>query len=157
MASGTKIVVTPNPKGVFKEGIISGTPKPGTLMQIKAATEPINGSFTYEVYNPDSDGDRRAIIVLDVDDLQGKTATDAYVDGDRCFMYCPLMGEELNMLLEDVGGTGDDHAIGAMLMGDDGTGKLLAESSPQAEPFQVLETITDPVADTLTHCMYTGY
>lgn len=156
MSRGNSIIISAHPKGVFKEGIISGTPKPGTVMQVSAAVEPINGRFTWVVYNAAADGDRRLITVLLPDELQGKLMTDAYVTGSRCFLYCPVAGEELNMLVEDVAGTGDDFAIGDMMMVDDGTGKLLAESSPQAEPFTCMETITDPTADHLMHTMFTG-
>ncbi len=160
MAKGNDILLNDiEPKGVYKEGIISGTPKPGTVMQVKAATEPINGRPTWEVYNADSDGDRRMIAVLLPDRLQGKLASEAYVSGEHGFLYVPQAGEELNMLVAAAGtGTGDSIAIGDMLMVDDGTGILLAESSPQAEPFQCLETIADLVAaGSLVHVQYTGY
>lgn len=157
-ASDNKILLSADPKGRFVEGIISGTPKPGTCMQIKAATEPVNGRFTWEVYNRASDGDRYLVAVLLEDSLQGKTVSDAYVTGTYGRLYCPVPGDELNMLLQDVAGTGDDHAIGDLLIIDDGTGKLIATTGgPEAEPFIVAETKTDPTADHLTHCIFTGY
>ena len=62
------------------------------------------------------------------------------------------------MLLQDVAGTGDDHALGEMLIIDKGTGKLIASTgTPEAECFMLVETITDPTADTLAHVIYTGY
>jgi hypothetical protein len=157
MARGNEIIVSANPRGVFLEGIVSGTPKPGTCMQIKAATEMVNGRFTYEAYNRDADGNRYPIIVLLPDNLRGKLATEAYADGDRGFFYCPLPGEELNVLKLDVSGTADDFAIGQQLIVDDGTGKVLGTTgSPEAEPFICLETITDPTTDQLVHVMFTG-
>ncbi len=165
MASGNKIIVTPNPNGVFFEGRITGTPKPGTVMEIDWSEAISNGRFTWEPYGTTgadgirgvaADGDRRIIAVLLEDEQQGKIATDAYVTGDVGFMYVPLAGEELNMLIEDVGGTGDDLRVGDIMMVDDGTGKLLETSSAESEPFVVLEALTDPVADTLIHCLYTG-
>ena len=159
MAQGNEIVVTAEPRGQFLEGIVSGTPKPGTVMQVAAATEPQSGRFTWEVYNADADGNQRIIAVLLPDALQGKTATDAYVTGSRCFLYCPLPGELLNMLLQDVAGTGDTYAIGDIFIVDDGTGKLIATTgSPEAEPFVLMETISTPLAaDALELCMFTGY
>jgi len=157
---GNEIILSANPRGVEKEGIVYGTPKPGTVMQIKAATEPVGGRHTWEVYNASADGDQRIIAVLLPDQLQGKIATDAYVTGSRCFLYCPAMGEELNMLVSAAGtGTGDSVAIGDLLIVDDGTGLLVATSSgEESEPFVVMETLTDVVAGgTLTHCMFTGY
>jgi len=169
MAKGNQIIVSDDPRGRFIEGVISGTPKPGTVMEIKwtvAAGGPSGMDFTYEAYGTTAadgvkgvgaDGDRRTIYVLDRNKLEGVVATTAYVDGERAFLYVPVAGEDLNMILQDVAGTGDDHAIGDTLMVDDGTGKLLATTGdPESEPFQVLEVVTDPVADTLTLCRYTG-
>jgi len=161
MSLGNNIIVSNEPKGVFKEGVMSGTPKPGTVMQVKSATEPTGGnSFTWEVFNAAADGDQRLIAVLLADKLQGKVATDAYVTATRCFLYCPVPGEELNMLVSAAGtGTGDSMAIGDLLIVDDGTGLLVATTGdPQSEPFICMETVTDLVADgALIHCMFTGY
>lgn len=157
---GNEIVVASNPRGMFVEGYVDGTPKPGTCMQIKAGVEPIGGRYTYEVYNKAADGARGQILVLCADQLQGKTADDAYVDGDRCFLYSPVMGEELNCLIGDVAGTGatSDFSIGDKLIVDDGTGKLVdASGSEESAPFELLETITDLAADYLAHVVYTGY
>lgn len=157
MASGNNIIVSGQPKGVFTEGIIFGTPKPGTVLQLRAGVAKISGRFTWEVYAPGTDGDRRAIPVLLGDDPQGAISTDAYVSGARGFIYFPIMGEELNMLKGDVVGTADDFAIGDMLMVDTGTGKVIATTgSPESEAFQCLEAVVDPTADVLVHCMFTG-
>lgn len=159
MAKGNEIIVSANPRGAFLEGYVSGTPKPGTVMQIKAATEPKGGRFTYEVFNGAADAERAAIIVLLPNQLLGKIATDAYVDGERCFLYCPLPGEELNMLVAAAGtGTGDSIAIGDRFIVDDGTGLLIdTTGSPESEPFVAIETVSDVVAaGTLVCCMATG-
>lgn len=158
MASGNEIIVSSEPRGRFTEGIVYGTPKPGTVMQIKAATAAIGGRFTWEVYTPGADGNQRPIAVLLPDHYQGRLATEAYASGERCFLYFPVAGEELNMLKGDVSGTADDFAIGDVLIVDNGTGKVIATTgTPESEPFICLETVTDPVADQLVHCMYTGY
>ena len=155
--SQSEIIVTASPKGVFLEGIISGTPKPGTCVTLTNTAE-VGGRFTYEPYNADADGNRRTVLVLIEDYLQGKTKEDAYANGDRCFLYAPCMGEELKMLLADVSGTGDTHAIGELLIVDDSTGKLIATTgSPESEPFQLLEALAAPTADTHALCMYTGH
>ncbi len=171
MALGNKIVIAGKggPKGTFIEGIVSGTPKPGTVMEIKwavAAVGPSGTDFTWEPYGTTAadgikgvgaDGDRRLIAVLDIDKLQGKTATDAYVSGSRCFLYVPAAGELLNMLMLDISGTGDDHALGDILMVNDGDGKLIETTGdPESEPFMCLEVATNPLADALLMCMYTG-
>jgi len=158
MSKGSEIIVSGEPRGVFLEGFVSGTPKPGTVMQIVAGTEPVGGRHTWEAYNADADGNQRLAAVLLPDQLQGKLATDAYASGDRCYLYAPAMGEELNMLVANISGTGDAFAIGDILMVDDGTGKLIATTgSPESEPFIVLETVAALAADALVWCMYTGY
>ena len=158
MAKGNEIIVSDQPRGVFHEGIVSGTPKPGTVMQVKAATEPVGGAFTFEVYNPDADGNQRLQYILLPDSLQGKLATAAYVSGDRCFLYVPAPGEDLNMLVANIAGTGDAFAIGDKLIVDDGTGKLIATTgSPESEPYEVMETVAAITADTLVWVRHTGY
>ena len=162
MAKGNEIIVSAEPAGRFIEGIVYGTPKPGTCMQIKAAVAPVNGRFQWAAYDPAADGDQRIVAVLLPDALQGKTADDAYVSLTRCFIYCPIAGEELNMLVTDVDtGTADTFAIGDLLMIDDGTGKLVdTTGTPEMESFICLETNPDQTStqtDMLVWCMYTGH
>lgn len=158
MATGNKILIESEPKGKFVEGYITGTPKPGILCQIDVSEAKVGGRFTYEPYAPGTDGIKSGpIFILLEDSLQGKTMDTAYATGDRCFLYVPQPGDELNVLLQDVSGTGDDHAVGDLLIPDTGTGKFIATTgSPEIEPFQVLEAVTDPTADTLVHAIYTG-
>jgi hypothetical protein len=156
MAKGNEIVVISNPKGMFLEGIVYGAPKPGTLMEVKAGVAPITGRQTWQAYSGTT-GKPALVAVLMQDYLQGKLATDAYVSGSRCFLYCPIAGEELNVLVKDITGTGDDVTIGEQFMIDSGTGKLVINSNGTMVPFIALEAVTDPVADTLCWCMYTGH
>lgn len=154
MAQGNGIIVSADPKGKFLEGIISGTDKPGTMMQIKAATAKQNGRFTWEAYNRSADGNRGIRAILLHDDKQGQLATDAYVTGKRCFLYVPISGEEMNILFGNQSGTGDDIAIGDYLIADDGTGKFYkSPGSVDDEPFIALEAVSDPTADQLLHAM----
>lgn len=156
-AIGANIIISSNPQGKFLEGIVYGTPKPGTVMEIKTPYAQGN-RHEWQVYQPGTDGNRRVIAVLLEDSLQGITATTAYVTGKMCRLYVPIAGEELNMLIADVSGTGDDHSALEMLIVDTGTGKLIATTgTPESEPFQLLQAITDPTADVLAPCMYTGY
>lgn len=155
---GNEIVVSSEPRGRFTEGIIDGTPKPGTCMQVKAGVAMVGGRFTFEVYNRAADGNLATVWVLREDHLQGKGATDAYVSGSRGFLYAPAHGEELNMRIANIAGTADDHVIGEDLIIDDGTGLLIATTgTPESEPFKLLEAITDPTVDTLALCEYTGH
>ena len=163
MAKGTEIIVTANPRGLFREGTIAAgeTPKPGTIVQIQTSAGIGNdGNFTYEIYNADADGARPKgpLFILLPDRLSGKLETAAYAAGEHGFVYTPMPGEEFNCIVGDVAGTGDDHAFGEILIIDDTTGELVATTgTPETECFMCLETITDPTADTLTHVIYTGY
>lgn len=168
MAKGSEIIVTANPRGRFFEGIILGTPKPGIVVEIDRGTAPDgSGAFSYNPAGTDAasgvqgmaaDGNRLPIILLLPDALQGKTVDDAYANGERCFLYAPVPGEEVNVLLENQSGTADDFVIGDKLIVDDGTGKILISSgTPESEPFIALETKSDLTADYLLHAMFTGY
>lgn len=151
------IIVSQEPRGRFFDGYVSGTPKPGTCMQIKAATEPVSGRHTWEVYNRAADGTRALIVVLLENHLEGQGVDTAYVTGKMGHFYCPLPGDELLMILQDVSGTGDTRAIGDVYMVDDGTGTLIATTgTPSAEPFTLLETLAAPTADGLGHVMFNG-
>lgn len=154
MARGNGIIVTAEPRGSFQEGYVASgqTPKPGTVMQVDPTVALKGGRFTYKVYDRAADGDRPLGThwILLHDYLQGKTVSDAYAAGDRCFLYAPQRGDELNVLLADVSGTADAHAAGEELMVDDGTGKLVATTgTPQENVAVLLEAVAAPTADTL--------
>lgn len=163
---GTKIVVTENPRGYFKECIVSGTPKPGTVMELDPTTAHVGGVFTWQAYGTDAasggrgvaaDGDRKVVAVLVEKYWEGKMYSDAYASGDRGRLYFPLPGDELNMILENQSGTGEDFAIGDELMVDDGTGKLLeCDSDAEAHPFTCLETQSALTADAWCWTQFNG-
>lgn len=162
MARGNRIVVSECAYGRHMEGIIAAgeTPSPGMIVQIQAATALQGGRHTWEIYNADADGGRPKgpYIVLKEDLLQGKTTADAYAAGARAFGYVPLPGDELNLLLLNISGTADDHPLGEILIVDDTTGKLIVTTgSPETEVAMLLEAVTDPTADTLAWCIWTGY
>lgn len=164
MARGNETIVTANPRGVFKEGFINAgeTPKPGTVYQIDPTQALQGGCHVFKAYNRGADGKRPlgAIWILTnlLQALIGGTQTTALAAGDKAQFYAPIAGEEFNMLLSDVAGTGDDHAAGEVLIINDTDGKLVATTgSPQQESFVLLETVTDPVADTLAWVQYSGY
>lgn len=164
MALGNKIVLTPEPRGRFIEYVIDGALKPGTIVQVKAATARDGGNrLTVQAFDKSGSGKPGLIGVLDYDKQQGKSATDAYETGKRGLVYFPLPGDELNCLLHDLSGTGatSDFAIGDPLMVQDGTGKLIDALTGTAAylsaPFELQETITDSTADQLVHVMFTGY
>lgn len=159
---GNEIVLSTEPRGVFLEGIINGSDVlPGSLMAISSGEDPESGRHYWEPYDPSSDGDRNLIAILLADDYQGRTAADAYSDGERCFLYCPAAGEELNVRVAASGtGTGDNQAIGQKYMASTSIVGCLVETNgdPESEPFVAMEDVSDVVATgTLVHCIYTGH
>lgn len=177
MSIGNRILMTPDPKGRFEEIIISGTPKPGTFMNIKGSVSPIGGNpsgagrFTYEPAGTtaasgskgmSADGDRIAVGILLAPGESAASpgtgiATTAYADGDRGMIYWPQNGDLMNVLYQNQSGTGDDVTIGDKGIIDDGTGKVLVSTgSPESEPIEFREALTDPTADALLLAVWTG-
>jgi hypothetical protein len=114
----------------------------------------------YEAFSETADGDQALVLVLLPDALRGKTSRDAYVAEDHIFMYAPASGEELLMILKDVSGTGDTHAVGEKLIIDTGTGKLVVTTGlPEMESFVLMEVplVNPPVGDILALVRYTGH
>lgn len=154
------IVVSPEPRGRWLSCILDGALKPGTVVQPKAATAPVNGNHTYVAYNRDADGNRPVggIAILVEDTLQGLGIDDAYTTGSQALIYLPLPGDEFLMVLQDVSGTGDTHAIGELLIIDSGTGELIATAgTPETEAFTLLEALAAPTENVLAHVRFNGY
>jgi hypothetical protein len=163
MARGNRIIVSSEPRGKFREGIVASgqTIYPGSVVQNVATTALVAGRHTVTAYDADADGGRPKggpFMVVIEDYLQGKLATTAYTAGERIFMYIPGAGDEMNLLIQNLSGTADDHAAGEVLIVDDTTGKFIATTgSPETEVAVLKEAITDPTADTLAWCEWTGY
>ena len=156
---GTRVLITGEPKGRFIEGIVSGTPSPGTLMEVVAATEPVQGDYTWQVYQPGTDGEQRLMAVL-LERGEGYNYETAYTTAYKCFLYIPLPGDEINMLVRAAGtATSDSQAIGDIYIADTGTGLLVATTgTPESECFVCMETVSDVVTGgTMVHCMFTGF
>lgn len=163
MAKGSEIVVSTYKRGLQISGYVKTalTFKPGMCVEIDWTIDEINGLHTMKYYTADADGGRPKgpLIIVDVDFLQGKTTSDSYTAGQLFSGYIPVAGEQLNILLLDITGTGDDHTRGEVVIPDSGTGKFIATTgSPEIEPFILAETPpADPTADYLCHAYYTGY
>jgi hypothetical protein len=156
MAKGNSIIVTPEPKGRFTEGTVSGTPVPGTCMELVPSTNPTGGRFSYRARSS-ADGTQGPIIILLEDLLLGKGKSDAYASGERCFLYFPVNGEEFNMAVRDQPGTGTAGVqnIGDLLAVDGASGMLQAAGSALSAPFTLLERgTTDETATYHRHVRY---
>lgn len=144
MKGSNKILLNTDAKGRRQSCIISGTPKPGTHMEIVPATDE-NGSglHTYRAQSR-ADGTAGQLVVLLEDEEQGKTVSDAYVSGAVGKLYWPLPGDEFNLLMRDQPGTGTAGIdnVGDLLAIDGATGMLQAAGSATQKPYQLLENLT---------------
>lgn len=137
--------------------------RPGMVVQRDPTVALKQGRHTYKIYNRDADGDQPAgafwVVTEKLCGMRGEPmSTGTYAAGERVSLVAPLPGNELNLLISNIAGTGDDHTAGEILMVDDATGELVATTgSPETEVAQLLETITDPVADTLAWCQWSGH
>ncbi len=162
MARGNEIIVTSDPKGQFDSFYLTTAMKPGTIVQRDPSVALKSGRFTAKLYDADADGGRPKGALWVVTQLHHAmtwmTATDEIPVGELAKCYCPRAGEEINLLLANLSGTADDHTAGEILIVDDTTGLLIATTgSPETEVAMLLETVTDPTADQLVWCEWTGY
>lgn len=159
--SHNTIVLTPAPAGRFLEGILNDDAGngvlPGTFMEIDAAVEPVGGKHTWQAFSGTT-GDRKLIAVLLENEMVGKICTDEISDGQMIRLYVPINGDELLALVSATGtGTGDSLAIADKLILSNGGTLIATTGSPEAEPFEVMETMSDvEAAGTLTHVIFTG-
>jgi hypothetical protein len=159
VAKGNEIVLS-IPKGVFLEGTLSGTPKPGTKMEIQNGTAAVLGRHTWQAYGINAgmaNNDPRLTAIFIGDSMEGFIDTVAGVSGQRAFLYCPLPGEEMNVLTTGEPGTGSTNAftVGERLQPVAGTGKYIVQNtSSSGADFIVMEHIDQvPDIDTLVWCM----
>ena len=165
---GSRIIVTADPKGQFDEGFVNTgeTFYPGVCVQRDPTQATVGGRFVYKLYAPGADGENPLGAYWIVTDhhqglggyaITSATSFGSYAAGDRVQLYSPRPGEELNLLIKNISGTADAHAKGEKLMVDNSTGMFIATTgSPESEAAQLLETLTDPTADTLAWCQWAG-
>lgn len=165
---GRCVVVSADAKGRHEEGFVkaSQTFYPGMVVIRDPSVALVGGRHTYKIYDETADGDQPTgafwVVTERLMGMIGLAITDAvtmgsYAAGEKCSLYSPLPGDDLNLLIKNLTGTADDHTAGEKLMVDTGTGKLIATTgTPETEIAQLLETITDPVADTLGWCQWSG-
>lgn len=156
--SHNTIVLSGAPAGRFIEGILNTATKPGFAMEIDAAVEPTDGNrHTWQAFSG-SQGERKLIAILLEAELVGYGCEDEITDAWKVRMYCPIPGDELLVRVSASGtGTGDSLAIGDKLILASGGTFIKTTGSPEAEPFEVMETIDDVTASgDLVHCIFTG-
>ena len=138
---GSEIILTSPPRGVFDEGIIDAALKPGQIVEITPNTAFDNGRPHWRASSLAA-GTHRGIAVLVNDSEQGQLATTAYVANTRCFVYWPASGEELNLLMGNIAGTGSAEDIQqGQALGVDTTGKLIVDSTYNSRPFEAMEPV----------------
>lgn len=137
---GSSVIASACPRGHREECIISGTPLPGTCAEIVPSTIDVGGVFTYRNVTR-SNGAKGPVVVFLEDRQQGKLITDAYVSGTRGFLYWPVAGEELNLLVRETVGTGTagEENVGDLLAIEKATGELMAGGALASTPFYLLE------------------
>lgn len=155
------IVITAAPAGRFLEGTIDGTPLPGVMMEIVPGTAlDARGRQLWRPFDGTADGERGLVVILRENYFLGKGVEDAYADGDACYLYCPIPGDELMVRVSQPGtGTGDSVASGDKLIVNKGDGTFIPTTgAPESEPFQVEEGVDDVTSGgTLVLCFYTGH
>lgn len=163
MARGNRIIVSSEPQGKFTEGYVKSgnTFQPGMVVERDPSVALSNGRHTYKYANPGADGGQPKGAYWIVTDmlhwLIGKAISDTIAAGERVVLYSPMAGEEINLLLLNIAGTADDHALGEVLIVKDNVGKFIATAStPDSKCAQLLEVVTDPIADTLAWCQWAG-
>jgi hypothetical protein len=163
---GNEIVVSANPRGMFMEMYVKTgeTHYPGVIVQIDPTVALNGGRHTCKLYAETADGDQPLgafwVCTGLLHQMTGQpvSSTTGIAAGDRETYYSPMAGEELNLLISNLSGTGDDHSAGDKLMVDTGTGELIATTgTPETEVAVLLESITDPTADTLAWCQWSGH
>lgn len=158
MARGLSIVINADARGNWDEGYISGTPKPGTHVEIVPATAPVGGRFTWRARSA-ANGAKGPIVLLVNDYEQGHIATDAVVTGTGGHkLYWPLPGDDLNCLVAESSGTGTSgsNALGDRLAVNT-SGMLMAGGSLATQPYYLLDlTGTDAYATSLRWVKYLG-
>lgn len=137
---GYSVIVTADPMGRMEDVVVSGTPKPGTIMELVPQTNPVSGRFTYRVWTGNT-GVAAGHPVLMEDNQQGFTIEDAYVSGRRGRIYWPIAGDEFNIWFRQSVGTGtaNQYRIGDRVAVEKNTGLLMAFSAATSKPFILKE------------------
>ncbi len=165
---GTAIIVlagSGSPRGFFDECLVNGTPYPGTVMEMDDTIPAVGGRFTWQPYGTtgasggqgvSNNGDRKIIAILTEKRDDAGVFSTQYADGDRGFLYFPSMGEQFNMLMQDIL-TDEFWFIGEEFMIHNSSGQLLsADNNAEAHPFTCLERISKLAVDVRVWTRFNG-
>lgn len=142
--SATDYTIVLKGKGHYDEGEADGAISPGM-----AATLAADGLWDQTVAAQAAALKGGLTLALE-SALNGGTVSDAYADGDRIFLYHPLPGDVVNVLVK----SGEDIDIGDLLVVEGGTSGLFVEAAGTETKFQ-LKAIEGPgalAANTLVAC-----
>jgi hypothetical protein len=143
-----QIVCTQEPRGKFQGAIADGTLYPGTVVEVKAATVPVNGQFTFGA----AVANFGCIAIVCEDWNQGKTVDSPYASGENMKIYFPLPGDDL--LLRCINAT---YAIGDIIgIGSGGLGTI-STGTTGVQPFQSYDSATIGGGPYLVLVKYSGH
>ena len=120
MASNRTIVLVGNSGGSHhEEGILDTIASPGMHVQMAA-----DGHWDP---SPAAVGElvKSGVWIVKEDRLQGKGVADAYAVGDVAFLYMPLKGDRLNLLVK----SGENIAVGDIIETEGGGTGLFVEAA----------------------------
>lgn len=160
MARGNEIIVTSNPRGVITEGFVKSgqTFYPGMAVVLDPSVALRSGNHTFKYAAPTAGQFLGPIgIVMNLQTLIGRTNDKSIAAGEKCQVYFPLLGEQVNILVKDDSGSStEDHALGQPMI-PDSTGKFVDVGAGANGSFTLLEAITNQTEDLLTWAIYTGH
>ncbi len=154
---GQEIIISAEPRGRFDEGTIEGALYPGTCVEIKPSVDPSAGRPTYRQVSR-ADGAIGPVAVLLPMDAGGQLSTSPYTSGDRCRVYYPIAGDDLNMVIRSSSGTGTagETNVGDKLAIQKGSGKLMPGGALTSQPFMLMEHVGLDTAADLAWVKYLG-
>jgi hypothetical protein len=143
MASNKTIVL--KGYGHHEEGVLGTIAAPGEAIELQ-------GDGEYDrLVSVVATALKGGLKIVKEDALQGKTVDDAYAIGDTVFLYSPIQGDHVQVLVK----TGEDIDIGDNIVVEGGTSGLFVEAAGTETKFQ-LEALEDSggvlAANTLIKC-----
>lgn len=150
MGADARTIVLRGNQNHHIEGTLSTTAKPGMHVTLQSS-----GNYARSPETTAELVKYGSSLVVKEDALQGKTVNDSYNNGDRVFMYVPVAGDVLNLLIK----SGQNISVGDNIIAEGGGSGLFIKSdgTHAAYKFRALESSGGVLgADTLLACLFTG-